>query len=436
MKKLNKQILRLAIPNIITNITIPLLGLVDLAIMGRLGSEIYIGAIALGGMIFNFIYWGFGFLRMGTSGFTAQAYGAGDRQEMVLVLARALLVAIMASVIVIALQRPIAWFSFLLIHGSEQVEVLAGEYFFIRIWAAPATIGIYALTGWFLGMQNARIPMIIAIAVNLVNIGFNILFVFGMGMTSDGVALGTVIAQYTGLIIASAFFFRKYSSLLAHLKRESLCQWRSFKRFFLVNKDIFIRTVCLIFTFSFFTARSASINDSVLAVNTLLLQFLFIFSYLVDGFAYAAEALVGKFIGAANQVQLLRSVKSLFRWGLAISIPFTIIYLIFGDRLLYLLTSNMDIIDLAHDYIFWVVAVPLVTFPAFLWDGIYIGATAAAQMRNTLLAATFVVFLPVYFISRHYIGNHGLWLAMMLFMAVRGMMLTLYARKAIFSKGQ
>ena len=247
--------------------------------MGHLGSEIYIGAIALGGMIFNFIYWGFSFLRMGTSGFTAQAYGAGDKNETITILSRAMLVALFGSILIILLQSPISFLSFSMINGSPEIEQLAAEYFHIRIWAAPATLGLYALTGWFLGMQNARIPMVIAIVINILNLIFNLIFVYGLGMKADGVALGTLISQYIGLIMALIFFFKYYKKLAVFWSYADMMVWEPIKRFFMVNKDIFIRTICLIFTFSFFTARSASENDTILAVNTLLLQFLLFSHY-------------------------------------------------------------------------------------------------------------------------------------------------------------
>ena len=440
---MNKQILKLAIPNVISNITIPLLGMVDLAILGRLESEVYIGGIAIGGMIFNFIYWGFGFLRMGTSGFTAQAYGARDMKESMNTLYRATLVALAGAFVVILLQKPIALFSFWAINGSAEIESLAAQYFYIRIWAAPATLGLYALTGWFLGMQNAKAPMVIAILINVLNVGLNIWFVFGLGMRSDGVALGTVIAQYSGLILGLWIFFRYYQNGVKSEKRKvksgirynwfDIVEWRALRRFFVVNKDIFIRTLCLIFTFSFFTAKSASENDTILAVNTLLLQFLFFFSYLIDGFAYAAEALVGRYVGARDPVNLKKSIRKLFLWGLVVSIPFTLAYAVAGNKILLILTNNHQLITLAHEYIWWVILIPLLTFPAFIWDGIYIGAPAAKEMRNTLLIATIIVFIPAYFISRIYIGNHGLWLAMILFMLARGAIMTVWAKRVVGS---
>lgn len=431
MKPLNREILNLAFPNIIANITIPLLGMVDLALVGHLESERYIGAIALGGMIFNILYWGFGFLRMGTSGLTAQAFGRQDKKESMIILSRSLLVGLGGALLLLLLQKPIEWLGFAAIKGSEEVETLAAEYFRIRIWAAPATLALYSLTGWFLGMQNARIPMIIAIAVNLLNILFNLLFVLGMGMKSDGVALGTVLAQYGGLLIALGFFYAKYRHLTGYWTRREMMEWNALKRFFSVNRDIFIRTLCLIFVFSFFTARSARQDDTILAVNTLLLQYFMIFSYLIDGFAYAAEALVGKYTGEGNRPRRARTIRYLFYWGLGISIPFTLTYLFGGDRILWLLTNNPDVIHQAAQYLFWIALIPLVTFAAFLWDGIFIGATASAGMRNSMLISTLLVFVPVYFIAKPFLHNHGLWLALILFMISRGITQTLIARRGL-----
>ncbi len=431
---MDRQILRLAIPNIISNITVPLLGMVDLAILGHLESAVYIGAIALGGLIFNFIYAIFSFLRMGTSGFTAQAYGEKDNAEMIMMFGRSMFFAIVGGLLLILLQYPIDIFSFYIMDGSAEVKTLAREYYYIRIYAAPASLGILALSGWFTGMQNARIPMFIAIAINIINIGANLIFVYGFGMKSDGVAWGTVIAQYSGLILGLILLRKKYSKLLKFWDRSDFFNWQKLGRFFKVNLDIIIRTVCLIFTFAFFTSQSAKMDDTILAVNTVLLQYLFVFAYLTDGFAYAAEALVGKFIGARNLPDLKIVIKRLFLWGLGFSIPFTIIYLVFGQSLLLIITNNESVIDAASPYLFWIGVVPLATFAAFVWDGIYIGATASVPMRNTLLIATFLVFLPSYYILSNYIGNHGLWLSMMLFMVARGVMLTIFRKRYIYSK--
>ncbi len=429
---MNRQILRLAIPNIISNITVPLVGMVDLAILGHLESESYIGAIALGGMIFNFIYALFSFLRMGTSGFTAQAFGEQNKTEQIMMLGRALFFAFSGGIILIILQYPIDLFSFNLIGGSKEVESLAKEYYHIRIFAAPATLGVLAMSGWYTGMQNARFPLFIAIVTNVINVSADLFFVYKLGMKSDGVAYGTVIAQYTGLITGLLLFRKKYQVLLKNWLSKEFFNFKKLKRFFQVNTDIVIRTLCLIFTLAFFTARSAKINDTILAVNTVLLQFLFVFSYLTDGFAYAAEALVGKFTGAKNLLNLKKVIRLLFMWGLIISIPFSLFYLFGGNLMLYILTDNTEVIEAASPYLFWIAIVPIVTFAAFIWDGIYIGATASKAMRNALLISTFLVFLPAYFLLNKPLGNHGLWLALMLFMITRGLLLTFYSKKHIF----
>lgn len=425
----NKEILRIAVPNIISNITIPLLGMVDLAILGHLESGIYIGAVALGAMIFNFIYFGFGFLRMSSSGFTAQAYGAGDNREIILTLSRALTVALIGSFIIVVLQYPITLLGFKLISGSAEVEALAKQYFHIRIFAAPAAISLFAITGWFLGMQNARYPMIIAITITVLNLLFNLIFIYGFGMKADGVAWGTLIAQYCGLTLAIILFFKKYRSYLKYWNYQAMMKLTALKRFFLVNRDIFIRTLFLVITLSFFTAESASISDEVLAANTILLQFFFIYSYLIDGFAYAAEALVGKQIGARDGSKLKLIIQNLFKWGLGISVLFTAIYFLSGKSILYIITNDAKVIADATPYLIWVVSIPLLTFAAFIWDGIFIGATASSSLRNSMFISTVIIFFPFYYLVGINYGNHGLWMSLMLFMVSRGLVLTFFSHK-------
>lgn len=437
---MNRKILDLAIPNIISNILIPLLGIVDMILMGHLGSDKYVGAVALGSLIFNFIYWGFGFLRMGTTGFTAQAYGRRDLPETINVLSRALFISISAGLLLILVQRPVEWIGFRVLNGEPEVESLAATYFRIRIWAAPATLSQFALLGWYIGMQNARIPMVISIVVNMVNIGFNYLFVIVLGYNADGVALGTVIAQYTGLLLSLLFFRKYFRKILKYWNREAIIRLHKLKEFLSVNKDIFIRTMCLVIVFSFFTARSASSDtlsggdETVLAVNSLLMQFFMFFSFLIDGFAYASEALTGRYIGSGNRRDLVKSIRLLFIWGLGISILFTLVYMTFGDAIFRLLTSIPSVIENARPYFIWIVIVPLVSFVAFLWDGIYIGATAGKEMRNSMLIATLLVFFPAYIILENLLGNHGLWLAFILFMMARGITMTILAPGAVLSK--
>lgn len=430
---MNRQILKLAIPNIITNITVPMLSMVDLSLMGHLESVDYIGAVALGGIIFSFIYAIFSFLRMGTTGFTAQAYGRKDEQEINLIFKRAILVSFAGGIVMILLQKPIALLSFFLVDAGQQVEHLAAQYFHIRIFAAPATLGLYALSGWFLGKQNARIPMIIAILVNVLNVLFNLLFVMVLDMKSEGVAYGTLISQYIGFFTGLYFVFKSDIRKFLTWNLREVLDLEAMKKFFLVNRDILIRSVCLIFTFSFFTAQSAKVSVDILAVNTILLQYFMFFSYLIDGFAYAAESLVGKYFGAKDPGQLKKAVRSLFKWGLVISIPFTLIYLFAGDYLLLILTNNEEIIRQTSPYMFWMALIPLITFVAFIWDGVFVGATASAPMRNVMLISTILVFLPSYYLLIGPLGNNGLWFSLMLFMTVRALLMTLYAKKAIFS---
>ena len=431
---MNKNILRLAVPNIITNLTVPLLGMIDMGLMGHMGDEKYIGAIALGSVIFNLLYWSFAFLRMGTSGLTAQAFGEDDEEKSVNILARSLIVAITMSLLILLLRNPIAWLSFKLIHGSSGVEELAQSYFHIRIFAAPATISLYALTGWFIGMQNAKYPMMISILINILNIGFNALFVFGFDMKSDGVALGTVIAQYSGFMLAIILLFTKYRAFLRKVTKKALFDLKAMLLFFKVNRDIFLRTLCIISVFTFFTSRSAATNDQILAVNSLLLQFLIFFSYFVDGFAYAGEALVGKYYGAGSKDQTLKVIKLLFKWGFALGILFTLLYLTLGINILQLLTNDTAVLSIAKSYIIWVIIIPILSVSSYIWDGIYIGATASKGMLVTMLLATLILFFPVYFGLQKILGNHALWLAMILFMTGRGVFQTIAARRFIYKK--
>ncbi len=399
--------------------------------MGHQNAAVFMGAVSLGSMIFMFIYSGFGFLRMGTSGFTAQAYGKHSLEESMSALSRALLVGWIAAAFLILLQWPLAWGIFELINGSEEVEFYARQYFFIRIWAAPATLAIYGFTGWFIGMQNARSPMVIAITVNLSNVLFSVFFVEYYDMTARGVALGTVIAQYIGLFLSMFLFFRYYGKIFKYWSRKAMMKVEGFKIFFRVNSDILIRTLLLTGTIFYFNARSAAFGDEILAVNSMLLQFLWVFSFFIDGFAFAAEALVGRYVGAGSKASLKKAIRLIFLWGFAISLPMTLLYHFAGNILIDLFTDVESVFKAAQPYRFWTALIPVVTFSAFLWDGIYVGATASKTMRNAMIVSTLLVFLPAFYILEKPLGNHGLWLAMMLFMASRGIYLGLRARKII-----
>lgn len=397
---MNRKILQLAIPSIVSNITVPLLGLVDVAIVGHLGSASYIGAIAVGGMLFNMIYWIFGFLRMGTSGMTAQAYGKRDLTEVVRTLLRAVGVGLLISLGLWILQSPILRGAFVLIDATEEVKRWASLYFNICIWGAPAVLGLYGFAGWFIGMQNSRFPMFIAITQNIVNIVASLCFVFVLGMKVEGVALGTLIAQYAGLFMAFALWLKYYGRLKAYIDWNGLWGGEEMRRFFSVNSDIFFRTLCLVAVTTFFTSTGARQGDVILAVNTLLMQLFTLFSYIMDGFAYAGEALAGRFIGAKNDVGLRRCIRLLFLWGIGLSLSFTILYAFLGRDFLGLLTNDTSVIEASGDYFYWVLAIPLCGFSAFLWDGIFIGATATRQMLYSMLVASATFFIIYYLFYR------------------------------------
>lgn len=431
---MNKQILRLAIPNIISNLSVPLLSSIDTALVGHLEQIHYLGALAVGGIIFNFVYWGFGFLRMGTTGLTAQAYGNNDHREVSLTLIRTLLIALGGGLSLIFLQEAIAAISFFLITATPEVEKYARQYFYIRIYAAPATLALYAFHGWFLGMQNAKYPLILTVLVNILNIIFNLLFIYKLGMKIDGVAYGTLISQYLGLCAAVILYFKKYSLYSLKATKAQILERLALRRIFTVNIDILIRTLCLIFTFSYFTAMSAKHGETVLAVNTILLQFITILAYGVDGFAFASESLVGKYIGARDRRNLRKTVNYSFVWGVGLGVVIALVYVSFDEAILRIFTNKDRIIELAMIYMVWIAIAPLINSFAFIWDGIFIGATATAPMRNSMIFCTFGVFLPTYLLLKDALGNHSLWLALTLFMLLRGVTLTWYSRKHIFQE--
>lgn len=428
---MNREILKLAIPNIISNITIPLLGLVDMILMGHLGSAVYIGAIALGGTIFSVLYSFFSFLRAGTTGFTAQALGSNNKTEIIYSLYRSLCIGIPIIILILSLQVPIAKLSSILLDGSDEVKTLAIKYFYIRIWAAPANIMLYCFNGWFVGMQNTKIPMFIAILINVTNILFSIIFVIILKQNVTGVALGTVIAQYSGLTLAIVLLIRNYKSYFIKINKEILFDFSKIKRFFKVNTDLMIRSFLLIISIAFFTNQSAKLGDNILAINMILLQSFYIFSYFTDGFAYAGEALVGKFIGSKDKNNLIKSIRFLLMWGFSISIPFTILYALFPSTFVKIISDNPNILTEIKPYYIYMIIIPLITFAAFIWDGIYIGATASKAIRNTMIISSIFIFLPACFFLVPRFENHGLWIAFLCFMIARGIAMTLMAKRNI-----
>ena len=428
---MNKTILKLAIPNIISNITIPLLGLVDMILMGHLGSATYIGAIALGGTIFSVLYSFFSFLRAGTTGFTAQAYGSNDKTETIYSLYRSICIGIPIIILILTLQNPIAKISQFLLDGSDDVKSLALSYFYIRIWAAPANIMLYCLNGWFVGMQNTKSPMFIAILINVFNILFSILFVIVLKQNVTGVALGTVLAQYCGLTLAIILLIKDYRKYFIKIEKNILFDFKKIKRFFKVNTDLMIRSFLLIISIAFFTNQSAKLGDNILAINMILLQSFYIFSYFTDGFAYAGEALTGRFIGSKDAVSLKKTIKLLLIWGFSISIPFTILYGLFPSTFVKIISNDPNILEQIQPYYVYMIIIPIITFAAFIWDGIYIGATASKAVRNTMIIASIFVFLPAWYILVPSLENHGLWIAFLCFMLTRGIVMTLMAKKNI-----
>ena len=429
MNKGNKEILDIALPSIISNITVPLLGLIDVAIVGHLGSASYIGAIAVGSMIFNIIYWLFGFLRMGTSGMTSQAFGANDSQETARLLVRSCGVGLIAATMLILMQYPIKELSFILIQTTSEIYELTSRYFNICIWGAPAVLGLYSISGWFIGMQNSRYPMYVAITQNIVNILASLLFVYGCGMKIEGVAFGTLIAQYAGFIMACLLWKHQYGTLLPHLHLKALTNRQAMSNFFQINRDIFFRTLCLITVTTYFTSAGAEQGDIILAVNTLLMQLFTIYSYFMDGFAYAGEALTGKYIGAEQHDGLRKMIKRLFQWGIGIALAFTLIYAFSGEIFLQLLTNDQSVILASKEYFFWAILIPIAGYSAFLMDGIFIGATRTRYMLWGMLAASFAFFMI--YLGLNEMGNHALWAAFIIYLSIRGIVQRILGRKIL-----
>ena len=426
----NREILQIALPSIVSNITVPLLGLIDAAIVGHLGAASYIGAIAVGGMLFNIIYWIFGFLRMGTSGMTSQAYGQKDEAETMRILARSMGVGMLIALALIILQYPIERIAFTLMKATPEVERLASLYFRICIWGAPAVLGLYSISGWCIGMQNSRFPMYVAITQNIVNILASLVLVYGFGMKIEGVAIGTLVAQYAGLLMAAWLWTSHFKRLLPYVQLQTLLAKGAIRRFFQVNRDIFFRTLCLVAVTMYFTSAGAAQGEVILAVNTLLMHFFTFFSYIMDGFAYAGEALVGKHLGANDRPALRQMVHQLFVWGIVLSLVFTLVYGIGGKVFLGLITNEQSVITASSAYFYWVLTIPLAGFAAFLYDGIFIGATATRWMLYAMSIATTAFFL-IYYGFRGAMGNHALWLAFITYLALRGIVQGFLGRKIL-----
>jgi len=400
--------------------------------MGHLEEVYYLGAVAVGSMVFNMLYWGFGFLRMGTTGLTAQSYGSGNAEDTATQLGRSLLVSLALGVLLVLLQSVIFELGLRLVETSAQVEKHARIYLSIRIYAAPATLALFVLHGWFLGMQNARFPLYLSLTANFANIGLNLLFLRVFDMKADGIAWGTLLAQYMSLGLGFLLLWFFYKTQLKQLSWKRIVDWLGMKRLFSVNRDIFLRTMALVFTFTFFTAQSAKFGDQILAINTVLQQFWLITAYGIDGFSHAAESLTGKYLGASQKDKVRSVIRTSFTWGMGVAFCLSIVFVVFGETLVSLFTNKPELVALAMQYFAWTCLVPLTSCVAFLWDGVFLGATETKHLRNTMFFAAFVIFLPAFYATRQPLGNHGLWLAMTAFMLTRGIILSIQSRKLFF----
>lgn len=414
---LNRKILALAIPAIIANITTPLLSLVDIAIVGHLGSSAFVGAIAVGGSMFSMIYWLFGFLRFGTSGLTAQAVGRCDSADTELILLRSLAIGWSIGLLLILLQRPLEQAVLAFLQPDEATRAAARLYFRVLIYGAPAVLTTYSLNGWFVGVQNTRMAMWISILINVCNIAGSLLLVYACRLQLTGVALGTLIAQYAGALTGLAVCRVRYG--VSFRPFAEVMQWEKLRRFLRINADIFLRTICLIAVTVWFTREGARQGTLMLDANTLLMQFFIIFTYLMDGFAFAGEALCGKYVGARRPRAVRICIMRLMQWGAGIALLFTALYAVGETAFLRLLTNDAEILAVAMDYRLWALVIPLAGFAAFVWDGILVGETRTRLMLVSMIAATAVFFIVFYSLMPT-LGNHALWLAFCAYLFVRG----------------
>ena len=416
------HVLSIAVPIIIANVTTPIIGFVDTAVLGRLGDAHLIGAAAIGAMIFNMVYWAFGFLRMGTTGLTAQAHGAEAPNEVAATLARALMIAFASGCLVVALQVPIGLTAFNLIDGSAAVEESAAVYFDIRIWGTPAALANYALLGWFIGRGRAGTALALQLLLNGINASLDAYFVLGLGMTVDGVALGTLIAEWSAALCGLGLAWAELRGLRSIPSWPQILETEALKRIIGVNADIFLRTLCLLFAFSWFTAKSAENGDILLAANAVLLQFLIFSAYFLDGFAFAAETLVGQAYGARKQSRFERAVRLSTFWAVALSALLSLAIWIFGAAVIEILTVNPEVRAMAQSYLFWAVLAPIAGVAAYQLDGIFIGMTWTRDMRNMMMLSL-AVYLMAWAALTPLGGNHGLWGALIIFFVARALSL-------------
>jgi MATE family multidrug resistance protein len=419
-------------PIILANVSVPLLGAVDTAVVGHLGEVHYIGAVAIGAMLFNFIYHLFNCLRMGTTGPTAQARGAGDHAEVKVMLARALLLAAAVGSCLVMLQLPILSIALLAIDASPQVEQYARQYFLIRVWALPAVLCTYAVIGWMYGLRNVRTPLVIQLFTNGVNISLDLLFVFGFGMGVAGVAIASVIAEYAGLALGLLYVRRTLRTLPGGGAGSRLFARDRLLRMVAINGDIVLRTLCVVSVVAIFMARSAELGDLPLAANQVLHLFLVFTSFGLDGFAHAAETILGEAVGRRDAAGFRQGRRVVFLWAGLVGLLNVLVYAVFGTAIIALLTSIPEVRAAAADFLWWPVLIPLVSVWAYMYDGVYLAATRTRIMRNTVIAA-FIGYLAVLHLAMPIFGNAGLWAAVATFLGMRGLLLHLYLPRVLRS---
>jgi len=413
---------------ILSNISVPLLGMVDTGVTGHLENAAYLGAVAIGSTIFGFLYTGVNFLRMGTTGIAAQQFGANDFDGLRVALGQALIVALAIAALLLVLQAPIGAAAISLIGPDAAVADFADQYFSIRIWSAPATLANFALIGWFLGLQNARVPLIVVLVINVTNIILDLVLVVVIGMKVDGVAIASVISEFTGLAVGLAFVVRELKRHSGHWEVSKLTTLREYTAFFGINAHLFVRTMALVFTLTFITAQSARLGGLILAANAILMNFQNLLAFALDGFAHAAEALVGKAVGEKDRAALQRSVVLALRWSLIVAAGFSAFFWLAGPMLVAVLTDLPDIRTTTLRYLPWLIVSPLIAVWSYLYDGVFVGATLAREMRNIMVISAFVIFIPAWY-ALQFLGNDGLWLSFMLFLASRGIGMHVYYRR-------
>ncbi|MFK8016743.1 MAG: MATE family efflux transporter DinF [Gammaproteobacteria bacterium] len=415
----HRRVWHVAGPMIASNITVPLLGMVDTAVVGHLDTPLYLAAVAVGATIFSFLFLSFNFLRMGTTGVAAQAMGNNNHDAVRSVLLQAGVVALGIAAALLVLQQPLGQLALTLIDPEADVSNAAAGYFSVRIWAAPAVLLNYAIVGWFIGLQNGRAPLMIMLVVNVINIALDLLFVLQWGMAARGVAAASVVAEFCGLLLALWLVRRQLRQHPSDASLASLWDPQRLKRLLSVNGHLLVRSIALMFTFALFTTLGARQSSLILAANAVLLNFQTLMAYALDGFANAAEALIGRAIGANDAAGLRLAWRNTLIWSLGIALVFTVLYALIGNPLIHVMTDLDDVRKTAREFLPWLVVLPLASVWCFFYDGVFVGATRAVEMRNSMLLAA-ALFIPLAFGLLHLLGNHGLWLAMTIFMLARG----------------